>query len=224
MNTTDSSTPATDFATAAEQLFSKQRDPEALAKLFAVFRVGEHHAVITIGQWLTSTPQLEVKSGFARLIWDEARHTRIWTERMKELIGEETVEKYYPDPRRVDLRNEEYFQLWDEYGKAETLPQRLAYIYMVDAWAAFAYNVYLRYIDPVTKWHLQTILHDEQFHVSFGRQMADRYVTSERDRELLRREEEKINGILANVDLPPVLRPPIVRILPSSGPPQAGPQ
>ncbi len=140
-----------------------------------------------------------MKDGFARLIWDEARHTRIWTERMKELLGEDIVDRAYPDPRHVDFRNDEYFHLWDEYAKAETLPQRLAYIFVVDGWAALAYDTYLKYVDPVTKWHLQTILRDENFHVDFGRKMADKYVTSDRDKDLLQREEEKIGKILVEV-------------------------
>ena len=179
--------------------FSRQRGPEELARLFAIFRVGEHHAVVTIGQWLKSTPELEVKDGYARLIWDEARHTRIWTQRMAELIGEQRVDRFYPDPTQVAAPSPEYFRLWDEYARADCLAKRLAYIYVVDAWAAFAYTAYLNYIDPVTKWHLQTILADERFHVAFGQKMAERYVTSPRDREALTREEEKISGILQNV-------------------------
>jgi len=195
--TTDFGQPV--FLEAARRFFGRQRGPDELARLFAIFRVGEHHAVITIGDWLKSTPELEVKSGFARLVWDEARHTQIWTERVQQLIGQESADKLYPDPRRVDFANHEYFRLWDEYAQADCLPKRLAYIYVVDGWAAVAYDVYLNYIDPVTKWHLQTILADEHFHVAFGRQMAERYVTSERDKELLAREEEKISGILQNV-------------------------
>lgn len=182
-----------------EAFFAKQREADELARLFAIFRVGEHHAVITIGDWLKSTRELEVKDGFARLIWDEARHTRIWTDRMRELIGEDAVRRAYPDPRNVDFRNDQYFRLWDEYALAETLPQRLAYIFVVDAWAALAYDTYLKFVDPVTKWHLQTILRDENFHVDFGRKMAEKYVTSDRDKELLAREEEKIGRILADV-------------------------
>lgn len=187
------------LATRAQPFFSAQRGPEELARLFAIFRVGEHHAVITIGDWLKHTPQLEVKAGFARLIWDEARHTTVWTERMEQLIGQRQVEKYYRDPRRVEVRTPEYFRLWDEYAKADSLPKRLAYIYAVDAWAGFAYTAYLNFIDPVTKWHLQTILADECFHVWFGEHMAAKYVTSEREKEELAREEEKIAGILDNV-------------------------
>lgn len=187
------------LAMAAQPFFSRQRGPEDLARLFAVFRVGEHHAVITIGDWLKDTPQLDVKEGYARLIWDEARHTKIWTQRIVELIGERALEKYYPDPRRVDLANAEYFRLWDEYAKADSLPKRLAYIYIVDAWAGFAYTAYLNFIDPVTKWHLQTILADEAFHISFGQLMAGKHVRTEQDAEDLAREEEKIVRILANV-------------------------
>jgi 1,2-phenylacetyl-CoA epoxidase catalytic subunit len=190
---------AAQFVTNGRRFFSKQRGPEELARLFAIFRVGEHHAVITIGDWLKDTPQLEVKEGYARLIWDEARHTKVWTQRMNELIGEVRVEKYYPDPRRVEAHNAEYFRLWDEYAKADSLAKRLAYIYVVDAWAGFAYSTYLNYIDAVTKWHLQTILADERFHVSFGEKMAEKYVTSGADREVLAREEEKIVTILSNV-------------------------
>jgi hypothetical protein len=86
----------------AGPFFARPRDPEALARLFAIFRVGEHHAVITIGRWLGTTSRLDVQEGFARLVWDEARHTHVWTERMKELIGERAVERHYPDPRRVE--------------------------------------------------------------------------------------------------------------------------
>lgn len=182
-----------------DNFFAKQRHPDELAKLFAIFRVGEHHAVITIGDWLKSTPELEVKDGFARLIWDEARHTRIWTERINELIGEDALRRLFPDPRHVDFRNDQYFRLWDEYTNASTLAQRLAYIFVVDGWAALAYETYLKYVDPVTKWHLQTILRDENFHVDFGRKMAAKYVTSDRDKDLLQREEEKIGRILADV-------------------------
>src|SRR3989304_3688681 len=77
----------TSIAQQAQGFFSRQRGPEELAHLFAIFRVGEHHAVITIGDWLKSTPDLDVKDGFARLVWDEARHTRIWTQRLPELGG-----------------------------------------------------------------------------------------------------------------------------------------
>lgn len=182
-----------------QRFFSRQRGPDEIAALFAVFRVGEHHAVITIGDWLKDTPELEVKEGYARLIWDEARHTKIWTQRMGELVGEEQVEKRFPDPRRAQVTNPEYFRLWDEYARADCLAKRLAYIYVVDAWAGFAYTTYLNFIDPVTKWWLQTILADEAFHVGFGEHMAGRYLASEADREILAREEEKIMDILANV-------------------------
>jgi 1,2-phenylacetyl-CoA epoxidase catalytic subunit len=193
------STGAAKLVASAQPFFTRQRGPEELARLFAVFRVGEHHAVITIGDWLKSTDQLDVKDGYARLIWDEARHTRMWTQRMIELIGESQVHKQYPDPRRVELENPEYFRLRAEYAKADSLAKQLAYIYIVDAWAGFAYTAYLNFIDPVTKWHLQTILADEGFHVSFGQEMASKYVTSEKETEALAREEEKIVGILANV-------------------------
>lgn len=190
---------AADLLQKSQPFFARPRGPEELARLFAVFRVGEHHAVITIGDWLKSTNQLAVKEGYARLIWDEARHTRIWTQRMVELVGEARVARDYPDPRRVDVANPEYFRLWDEYGRADTLARRLTYVYVVDAWAAFAYTAYLSFIDPVTKWHLQTILADEHFHVAFGQRMAQELVTSPADREALACEEEKITGILANV-------------------------
>ena len=189
----------TSIAQQAQGFFSRQRGPEELAHLFAIFRVGEHHAVITIGDWLKSTPDLDVKDGFARLVWDEARHTRIWTQRMTELVGAERVERDYPDPTQVSAPTTEYFRLWDEYAKADCLAKRLAYIYVVDAWAGFAYTAYLNYIDPVTKWHLQTILADERFHVAFGQRTAETFVTSPEDREILTREEEKIAGILRNV-------------------------
>jgi 1,2-phenylacetyl-CoA epoxidase catalytic subunit len=192
-------TGAAELATRAQPFFARQRGPEELARLFAVFRVGEHHAVITIGDWLKSTNRLDVQDGYARLVWDEARHTRTWTQRMIELIGEPRVERWYPDPRRVAVEHPEYFRLWDEYGKADSLAKQLAYIYLVDAWAGFAYTAYMSFVDPVTRWHLQTILADEGFHVSFGQHMASMYVTSEREKETLAREEEKIIGILANV-------------------------
>jgi 1,2-phenylacetyl-CoA epoxidase catalytic subunit len=187
------------LAEKGQSFFSRARGPDELAHLFAIFRVGEHHAVVTIGDWLKSTPDLEVKDGYARLIWDEARHTRIWTQRMTELVGEDLVRRDYPDPTQVSAPTTEYFRLWDEYAKADCLPKRLAYIYVVDAWAGFAYTAYLNHIDPVTKWHLQTILADEQFHVAFGQKMAEKYVTSPSDQELLAREEEKIAAILRNV-------------------------
>ena len=190
---------AAQFVEQGSGFFTRQRGPEEVAHLFSIFRVGEHHAVITIGDWLKSTPELEVKEGYARLIWDEARHTKIWTQRMTELVGEEQVERRYPDPRVTEAPTPEYFHLWDEYGKADCLAKRLTYIYVVDAWAGFVYTTYLNFIDPVTKWHLQTILADERFHVAFGQHMAAKYVTSDADREALAREEEKIVGILANV-------------------------
>src|SRR3990172_12599628 len=168
-----------------EKFFARQRNPDELARLFAIFRVGEHHAVITIGDWLKSTKELEVKDGFARLIWDEARHTRIWTERINELVGEERMQRFYGDPTKAEAPSPEYFRLWDEYAKADCLARRLAYIYVVDAWAGFAYTAYLNYIDPVTKWHLQTILADERFHVAFGQRTAETFVTSPEDREIL---------------------------------------
>src|SRR4030066_767855 len=80
---------AAKFVEDGRGFFTRQRGPEELAHLFSIFRVGEHHAVITIGDWLKSTPELEVKEGYARLLWDEARHTKIWPQRMTELVGEQ---------------------------------------------------------------------------------------------------------------------------------------
>jgi len=89
---------------------------------------------------------------------------------MRELVGTRVVEQHYPDPRRVEGgATPEYFRLWDEYAKADSLARRLAYIYVVDAWAGF------------------------------GEEMAAKYVTGGKGREELAREEEKIVGILANV-------------------------
>jgi 1,2-phenylacetyl-CoA epoxidase catalytic subunit len=187
------------YSEKAMKFFERTREPAEMAKLFAIFRVGEHHAVITIGNWLQSTPELEVKSGFARLIWDEARHTDIWTRRMEELVGSDEVARLYPDPRVLDFRSEEYFRLWDHYGAAPTLAERLPYIYIIDAWAALAYTIYMNFIDPVTKPQLQTILHDENFHVEFGKTMAGKYVTDPRQREILEREEGKIDKLLDEV-------------------------
>lgn len=187
------------YADSATTFFQRGRDPHEIAKLFAIFRVGEHHAVITIGDWLKSTEEPEVKSGFARLIWDEARHTDIWTKRMTELIGSDQVAKLYPDPRFVDFRNDDYFRMWDAYAKAPTLAERLPYIYLIDGWAAVAYTIYLNFVDPVTKRELQTILHDEHFHVDFGKKMAQKYVTAEKGLDMLMREEEKIQKILDEV-------------------------
>ena len=38
----------TDYTGVANKFFARERDPDQLAKLFAIFRIGEHHAVITI--------------------------------------------------------------------------------------------------------------------------------------------------------------------------------
>ena len=99
----------------------------------------------------------------------------------------------------MDFRHDGYFRLRDDYAKPKTLPQRLPHIFLVDGWAAIAYDTYPKHIDRVTKWHLQTTLHDENFHVAFGRTMAEKYVTPERDRDLLQREQEKIGKILNEV-------------------------
>ena len=49
--------------------------------------------------------------------------------------------------------------------------------------AGFAHTAYMAFVDPVTKWHLQTILADEWFHVSFGQRKAEKYVMSRPDYE-----------------------------------------
>ena len=61
------------LAAKAQPFLSAQRGPEALARLFGVFRVDEHHAVITIGNWLKDTPELEARRRSVRARGGEDR-------------------------------------------------------------------------------------------------------------------------------------------------------
>jgi len=178
--------------------FSEHRDHEDLARLCAAFRAAEHHTVATLREWMRDTAEPEVRSAYGDVAAEESRHARMWTDRMRALIGEDDVTRRYADPCGMPALAE-YFRLWDSYATSGSLPTRLAYLSLVDAWSGMAYSSYLLWADPATRVTLEEILADEVAHVGLAESMIDRLVDEGYDREVLAVDEACIAGLLLEV-------------------------
>ena len=178
--------------------FSEHRDHDDLARLFAAFRASEHHTVATLREWMRDTVEPEVRSAYGDIASEESRHAQMWTERMRSLVGDSEVSRRYADPCGMPALSE-YFRLWDSYATSCSLPTRLAYLSLVDAWSGMAYSSYLLWADPSTRATLEEILADEVAHVGLAESMIDRLVDDSHDRETLAIDEACITGLLLEV-------------------------
>lgn len=178
--------------------FSEHRDHEDLARLCAAFRAAEYHNVATLREWMRDTPEPEIRSAYTDVAAEESRHARLWTSRMNALIGEDSITRRYADPCGMPALSE-YFRLWDSYATSSSLPTRLAYLSLVDAWLGTAYGSYLLWADNVTRETIEEILTDEVAHVSLAESMIDRLVDDSHDREMLAIEQGCIAGLLLEV-------------------------
>lgn len=178
--------------------FSEHRDHEDLARLCAAFRAAEHHTVATLREWMRDTAEPEVRSAYSDVAAEESRHARMWTERMRTLVGEAELSRRYADPCGMPALSE-YFTLWDSYATSGSLPTRLAYLSLADAWSGMAYSSYLLWADPTTRTILEEILADEVTHVGLAESMIDRLVDDGYDRDVLAGDEACIAGLLLEV-------------------------
>jgi len=178
--------------------FSERRDHEDLARLCAAFRAVEHHTVATLCEWMRDTVEPEVRSAYADVAAEESRHARMWTDRMRALVGDAEVSRRYADPCGLPALSE-YFRLWDAYATSGSLPTRLAYLSLVDAWSGMAYGAYLPWADTATREVLEEILADEMAHVGLAESMIDRLVDDACDRDALAVDEASIAGLLLEV-------------------------
>ncbi|MCZ7534638.1 MAG: hypothetical protein M5T61_00990 [Acidimicrobiia bacterium] len=178
--------------------FSEHRDHDDLARLFAAFRASEHHTVATLREWMRDTTEPEVLSAYCDVAAEESRHAVLWTDRMRALVGDSEVARRYADPCGMPALSE-HFRLWDSYATSCSLPTRLAYLSIVDAWSGIAYNSYLLWADSSTRETLEEILADEVAHVGLAESMIDRLVPDDDDRETMAIDEACIAGLLYEV-------------------------
>ena len=143
-------------------------------KLLTAFSQAERGSAYDVLYAVEHTKRRDLRLRYFRHAMDEARHANIFVRRAQALGGGDrtqavlTDSAYLGDHGIIDSE-----ALFDRYGEMGFL----AFVYVAEADAVEQFKVYLDrdLPDADTQQHLQKILKDERFHVSYSRAALDYY-------------------------------------------------
>jgi 1,2-phenylacetyl-CoA epoxidase catalytic subunit len=147
--------------------------PDVLALLRIALK-NELEASELAAHWMPSTPELDVKLGFARQVGDEAKHYRLLEARYRELGGDSAF-----DPRQGG-----YSPLFEYLTALPSSVERLAAgQFTREAIAERRNAMFIEYLDSIgdaetARLYREVIQPDEEYHHQLGRTMLLRYATT----------------------------------------------
>jgi hypothetical protein len=174
-------------------------DVEATARRVRNFRYAEEWSMLMLGGWLATVPEVPVKTGLGKIIWESAQAADQLGRRLPELrCGRRAVEASespnqgfadfmaaLAEPERPDLTIEKLAGLFD----------------VLKPHLARAYETTLRETDPIadapTVEILEDILRRTRRHVAWAREVLDRLCDSDGKRERRRARVAELEAKLA---------------------------
>jgi len=165
-----------------EQLSSAGEAPESLSveRLLRVALKNELEASEVAAIWLASTDELEVKLALARQCGDEARHYRLISERLSQMGV---------DASRLDPREGGYSPLFNYLTSLGTTVERVAAGQFTREGIALVRNQCFidfcesRGDEKTAALYRDVIQPDELHHRDLGRQLLERYATTDESRQ-----------------------------------------
>lgn len=158
--------------------------PGAVQRFLCSFSETERGSAVDMLAATELTSRRDLRAKYFRHALDEARHSRLFARRAKEVGAR-------PDRARAALDDARTLQahgivsgrsLFERYGELEFL----AFVHRSEAMAVEQFGVYRAQglLDPDTDSMLGNILQDEHFHVSYSRAELERYARSGRSQEV----------------------------------------
>ena len=174
-------------------------DVESTARRMRNFRYAEEWIMLTLGGWLATVPEIPVKTGLGKIVWETAQAADAFGKRLPELrCGRRAVAaaeapnqgfrdliEAVAEPERPDLTIEKLAGLFDVLR-----PHLLA-----------AYERTARETDPIcdapTIELLEDIVRKGRRHLAWGQEVLDRLCDSDARRE---RRRARANGVRATLE------------------------
>jgi hypothetical protein len=174
-------------------------DVEATARRVRNFRYAEEWTMVTMGGWIATIPELPVKTGLGKVIWEGAQAADVLGRRLPELrCGRKAVDasespnqgfadfiKAIAEPERPDLTIEKLAGVFDVLKP-----------HLVDV-----YEQTMRETDQIcdapTIELLDEIVRKSRRHITWGREVLDRLCDTDALRERRRKRVEKLGAALA---------------------------
>ncbi len=174
-------------------------DVEATARRVRNFRYAEEWLMLTMGGWIATIPELPVKTGLGKVIWEGAQAADVFGKRLPELrCGRKAVDasespnqgfaafiKAIAEPERPDLTIEKLAGVFDVLKP-----------HLIDV-----YEQTMRETDQIcdapTIELLDEIVRKSRRHITWGHEVLDRLCDTDALRERRRKRIETLSAILA---------------------------
>ncbi len=167
-------------------------DVEAVARRVRNFRYAEEWMMMILGGWIATVPELPVKTGLGKIIWDGAKAADEFGKRLPELrCGRKAVEASEP-------ANEGFARFIQSVSEPEqpdlTIEKLVGVFDVLKPHLVEVYERTMRETDQITDAPTIEILEDvvrkTRRHLAWGREVLDRLCESEEKRERRRRQTE----------------------------------
>lgn len=174
-------------------------DVEATARRVRNFRFAEEWAMLMMGGWLATVPEIPVKTGLGKVIWETAQAADALGRRLPELrCGRRAV-------AASEAPNEGFKAFMDAIAAPERPDQtieKLAGLFdVLKPHLCAVYEKTMRETDQISDAPTIEILDDvvrkERRHVAWGQEVLDRLCDSDARREVRRRRVEEMRALLA---------------------------
>lgn len=149
----------------------------------------ELYIMAVLAQWVATTGDLELRLGLARQVHDEARHYKMMTARLEEILGHPyDGSEYYPYPEQAAWID---FFSWprNEYERV------IVHNFSSEWWAVETLEFFADKFDPKTANMYKAILRDERYHLELGMMAVVKYCDTperqDRVRKLIAEQEKR---------------------------------
>jgi len=174
-------------------------DVEATARRVRNFRFAEEWTMLILGGWLATVPEIPVKTGLGKVIWETAQAADALGRRLPELrCGRRAVAA--SEAPNDGFRA--FIEAVSEPERPDQTTEKLAGIFdVLKPHLVAVYQKTVRETDPISDAPTIEILEDivrrTRRHVAWGEEVLDRLCDSEARRELRRYRVQELHTLLA---------------------------
>ena len=161
---------------------------EAVIRMLKIALKNEMEAFELSARWIESTPEPDVKVGFARQVGDEAKHYRLIEERIKELGG---------DLAGFNPIAQGYSPLFQYLSALKgTVERAAAAQFTRESIAVVKNEQFIGYLTQLgdketARLYREIVQPDEKYHHELGRTILEKYATSPESQEAARAASER---------------------------------
>jgi len=171
-------------------------DVEATARRVRNFRYAEEWTMMTLAGWIATLPELPVKTGLGKIVWETAQAADALGRRLPELrCGRRALARSEPDNAGFAA----FLRAVAEPERPEHTVEKLTGVFeVVKPHLAALYEEHVRETDPIsdapTVEILEDVLRRTRAHVAWGREVLDRLCDTD---ALVARRERRVADLHA---------------------------